>query len=433
MDLAVFERRRRVVREQMTDGVLVLAAADEFIRNSDVEHAYRQDSDFYYLTGLAEPQCLLVMTTGESPKTILFVRPRDKERETWDGPRVGIEGAVAQLGADEAHPIGELAARLPALLSGHHRLYYGFGVHAYADAKLVDALVKARGLGRRGKPWPTQLVDTSTLLHGLRWRKAPEEISAMRRAIEITGEGHRRAMRMAAPGKYEYELEAELRHAFRAAGCERSAYEPIVGSGPNATILHHIRNDRQLQDGELVLIDAGCEYDYYASDITRTFPVSGHFSDSQRRIYEIVLEAQHAAFDAIRPGVTLDDVHDAAVRRIAQGLIELKFIEGPLEVAVEEKRYKRYYMHSTGHYLGMDVHDVGVFGVDGKPPALEPGVVITVEPGIYVSPDDDTVAAEYRGIGVRIEDDALVTHDGIENLSAAIPTAPAEVERWVQG
>lgn len=427
MDLAVFERRRRVVREQMTDGVLVLAAADEFIRNSDVEHAYRQDSDFYYLTGLAEPQCLLVMTTGESPKTILFVRPRDKERETWDGPRVGIEGAVAQLGADEAHPIGELAARLPALLSGHHRLYYGFGVHAYADAKLVDALVKARGLGRRGKPWPTQLVDTSTLLHGLRWRKAPEEISAMRRAIEITGEGHRRAMRMAAPGKYEYELEAELRHAFRAAGCERSAYEPIVGSGPNATILHHIRNDRQLQDGELVLIDAGCEYDYYASDITRTFPVSGRFTPEQRAVYEIVLEAQLAAIDRTRAGNHWNDPHDAAVRVITRGLKKLGLLDGSLNRLIRDGEYQKYFMHRTGHWLGMDVHDVGDYKIGEQWRQLESGMVTTVEPGIYL-PEGGKLPAKFRNIGIRIEDDVLVTANGPDVLSKGLVKEPDAIE-----
>jgi Xaa-Pro aminopeptidase len=433
MDGAVFERRREAARQLMNGGVLVLFAAAEFIRNGDVEHAYRQDSDFYYLTGLDEPGSVLVMTCGSESKTTLFVRPRDKERETWDGPRVGVEGAVERLGATEAFPIAELDAKLPALLSGHDCLYYRFGVHAHADTTLIDALTRARNLGRRGRLWPTRVVDSATIVHRMRWRKDDEEVAAMRKAIEITGLGHQRAMQLAAPGKFEFELEAELRHVFRRAGCERVAYQPIVGSGPNATILHHIKNDRQLRDGDLVLIDAGCEYDYYAADVTRTFPANGRFSDAQRRVYDIVLEAQKAAFDAIAPGVTLDDAHHAALERITEGLIELEFIEGPLGDALEQQRYKPFYMHRTGHTLGMDVHDVVVPGDGEKLAPLEPGVVITVEPGIYVAVDEQSVPEEYRGIGIRIEDDALVTSDGCENLSAAIPTAPAEVERWMQG
>lgn len=427
MDASVFESRRARAREVMGEGVLVVFSAPEFIRNGDVEHEYRQDSNFQYLTGLDEPECALVLTTGENPTFTLFVRERNKEREIWDGPRAGLEGAKQRYGADAAYPIGELAQRLPELLLGHGKLYYRFGVHGVQDERLIDALRRCHSLRRR-KRYPTELIDSARVLHALRFRKTPEEVEAMRQAIRITGEAHLAAMRACAPGRFEYELEAELRYVFCKGGSHRAAYTPIVGSGPNATILHYIQNDRRIEAGDLVLIDAGCEFDYQAADVTRTFPASGKFSEPQRRLYELVLGAQQAAFATIAPGASLDEMHSASLRHITLGLIELGFIEGPFEMALSDKRFQRYFMHGTGHYLGMDVHDVAPPPADGKAQKFEPGVVITVEPGIYVAPDDDSVPAEYRGIGIRIEDDVMVTESGYENLTAAIPRSVSEIE-----
>jgi Xaa-Pro aminopeptidase len=425
---SVFAERRAALCQRMEHGVLVLFAAPEFIRNNDVHHPYRQDSDFFYLSGLDEPESVLVLTVGEQRSLTLFVRTRNKDREIWDGPRAGVEGAATRFGADHAYPIEELAKRLPELLKGHERLYYRFGTHAEHDSCLIAALVRARAISRRSGGAPTQIIDTSAVLHEQRRRKGPDEIAKMRRAVEITREAHLAAMRRARPGCYEYELEAELNAVFRGRGGERAAYSSIVGSGPNATILHHVKNDRQMRDGELVLIDAGCEFEYYAADITRVFPVSGTFTPEQRHIYDIVLGAQQAAMDVIRPGVSQDDVHAASLRHITTKLIDAGFIDGPLELALSEGRFKPFFMHSTGHYLGMDVHDVGSEKMNDKARPLEAGVVITVEPGIYIAVDNEKVPEAYRGIGVRIEDDVLVTADGYENLSASIPKSAHEIE-----
>lgn len=406
-------------------------AAPEALRNDDVHHEYRQESDFFYLTGLEEPECVCVLRAGESPRYTLFLRERDRSRETWDGPRLGVEGAKEQLGADDAFPIAELDKRLPGLLAGHRRLHYRFGVRDEHDRRLLAALVRARALGRRGQGAPSEIIDTAETVHRLRWQKSAEDLLAMRRAIDISAEAHRAAMRVTRAGRYEYELEAELRHVFRREGSRRAAYPPIVGSGPNATILHHVQNDRQLRAGELVLIDAGCEFDYFAADITRTFPVSGRFSEPQRRCYEVVLAAQHAAFAAVAPGATLKSVHDAAVGVLVDGLCELGLVQGPPKEALEQERYKPFYMHRTGHYLGMDVHDCAPPEAFREPLPMTPGVVITVEPGLYIAPDQPDVPAEYRGIGIRIEDDVLVTESGYENLSAALPTQAAEIEALV--
>ncbi len=430
MDRSHYEDRRAAVRAEMGSGALLIFATPEFIRNGDVEHEYRQDSNFHYLTGLEEPQSALLLTAGETPEFILFVRPRDEAREIWDGPRIGVEGAKG-LGADQTFPIDELDQRLPELLAPHDRLYYRLGIQEEYDMRVIRALRKTYRAAPRGNGPPMHVVNAGTVINPLRFRKTAPELEAMRRAITVTGEAHRAAMAITRDGSYEYELEAELRRVFRRSGSQRAAYAPIVGSGPNATILHHIRNDRRMTNGELVLIDAGCEYDYIASDITRTFPVSGKFSGAQRQVYDVVLRAQKAAFSATRAGVTLKDIHDASVAVIAEGLVELNLIDGPVEQAIEEGRYKKYFMHRTGHFLGMDVHDVGLPFVAGEPPALVPGAVITVEPGIYIAQKDDSVPEAFRGIGIRIEDDVLVTDDGYDNLSAAIPTDPEEVEALV--
>lgn len=428
-----FKERRARLLGQMPAGVLVLFSMPTAIRNNDVEHEYRQSSDFFYLSGFDEPDSVLVLSSAaEKEKFVLFVRPKDPERETWDGRRAGVEGALKEFGADAAYPIAELAAKLPELLLGASELHYALGRHREQDDVLLAALEGARRRGRRGAIYPTRLVDAEVLLHEQRLYKQPEELAIMRRAARISGEAHVAAMKSARPGLNECEIDALFRGIFRKNGCERPAYEPIVGSGPNATILHYRRNNRVMQDGELLLIDAGCELDYYASDVTRTFPVNGRFSPEQRAVYEIVLAAQERAIAATKPGATLDEIHLASAEVITKGLIELGLVEGPLEQAMAEQRYKTYYMHKCSHWLGMDVHDVGAYYQAGKARPLEPGMVLTVEPGIYVSEHATGPAERYRGIGVRIEDDVLVTASGNEVLTADIPRTVDDVERACQ-
>lgn len=421
------ERRKRVLRA-IEPGILIVPAAAVAIRNNDVEHEYRQDSDFFYLTGYEEPDSVLVIASNAEQSFVLFVRPRDPEREVWDGARAGVEGAVRDFGADAAFPIAEFESKLPDLLKDQTRLFYRLGRDRKFDDLVLAGIDRARAKARLGSNWPTQIVDPSTIVHELRLIKSKDELERMRRAVSITADGHLRAMVEAAPGKYEFEIEGVLRERFHAGGAERCAYAPIVGSGPNATVLHYRKNGRKLEAGDLLLIDAGCEFQYYAADVTRTFPVGGRFSAPQRAIYDIVLEAQLASIEATRPGKTLEDVHRESARVIAEGLIRLGIIEGPLDLALEEQRYKPYFMHRTSHWLGMDVHDVGRYHVGGKPRELEPGMVITVEPGIYIA-ENSLAPEQYRGIGVRIEDDVLVTPDGHLVLSAAIPKQVNDVER----
>lgn len=427
---SVFEARRKQVASMLGDAVLVVFAAPEVLRNNDVHFDYRQDSDFYYLTGFDEPDSALVLSGREQTLT-MFVRPKDKLRETWDGPRLGVEAAKPHFGATQVLPFSSLTEELPKLLLGHTRLYCRLGERPEDEQRILAALRQARRLARRAKLAPSEFVDTSVILHEMRRVKSATEAALMRKAAEITEEGHRSAMRLAKPGVNEYEVEALLHRVFRERGAERQAYRPIVGSGANATILHYIKNDRVMQDGDLLLIDAGCEFSYYAADVTRTFPVNGKFSPAQKRIYEIVLGAQEQAIAAARPGVVFDDLHAICLRVITEGLIDLGLIPGPLEVALAEERYKPFFMHSTGHYLGMDVHDVGTYSLSGKPRPFDPGVVVTIEPGIYIAQDNTDVPAEYRGIGVRIEDDILITASSAENLTANIPKSVADVEAAV--
>jgi len=423
-----FRARRESVLEAIHPGALVVFSAPVALRNNDVEHEYRQDSDLYYLTGFDEPDSVLVLRSVGAPRATLFVRPRDPEHETWDGPRAGVEGAVRDFGADESHPIAELDARLPELLKGAPRLFYRLGRESAADARVLAAIASLRRQTRSAVVWPAAIHEPEAILHEMRLTKSREELELMRRAIEITGEAHAELMHVTRPGMHEYELEALLRRRFRERGSERPAYSPIVGSGPNATILHHRKNDRRILDGELVLVDAGCEYGYYAADVTRTYPANGRFSPAQRAVYEVVLASQLAAIERTREGATLDDVHVAALDVIVDGLIELGLIEGPREPAIEEKRFRPFFMHRTSHWLGMDVHDVGRYFHDGAPRPLAAGMVLTVEPGIYVSAKAP-VNPEFLGIGVRIEDDVLVGSDGPVVLSASIPKTVDEVER----
>lgn len=426
----IFEERRRRVAASLDGAALLLFSAPEQLRNNDVHHDYRQDSDFFYLTGFDEPGSALLLRGGTPPVLTMFVQPKDKLRETWDGPRLGVEAAKVHFGATDVYPSSRLEEELPKLLLDHHRLYCRLGERREDEERILAALRQARRLARRLKFAPSELVDTSVLIHEMRRIKSDVETAAMRRAASITEEAHRLAMGFAKPGVNEREVEALLTRVFRERGAERTAYRPIVGSGNNATILHYIKNNRDIREGELLLIDAGCEYEYYAADVTRTFPVSGRFTDPQRRIYEIVLRAEEEAVSAAKPGVTFDELHAITVRVITEGLVDVGLIPGPVDTAISEERYKAFYMHSAGHYLGMDVHDVGRYSADGKARPLEPGVVLTVEPGIYISADAD-VPEEYRGIGIRIEDDILITSDGYENLTGTIPRSIADVEAAV--
>lgn len=426
------EARRAAVCAQLGEDVLVLPSAPVTLRNNDVDHEYRQGSDFFYLTGFEEPDCVLVLS-GRPEGYVLFVRRRDPEREIWDGRRSGVEGAVENYGADRAHAIEELDQKLVDLLENVTRVHYQLGRDRSGDrrdfdARFLDVLDRVRARGRGGSDWPTEIVDPRVILHELRLKKSPFELDCMRKAAEITVEAHRGAMAACRPGMYEYEIEALLLQRFRRRGSQRVAYPSIVGSGPNATILHYRENDRCMRDGELLLIDAGAEFAYYAADVTRTFPVGGRFTAAQRALYQIVLDAQLAAIDRCRPGSTLDSIHDAAARVIAAGLLDLGFLSGSVDEVLEQKALKPYFMHRTSHWLGMDVHDVGRYHSDRKPRLLEPGMVITVEPGIYVAEGDENVAPEFRGIGIRIEDDVVITTGEPEVLTEAAPKTIEAVE-----
>ena len=428
VDFSPHVRRRKRVEQEIGQGVLVLFAALPTLRNNDVAHEFRQDSDFYYLTGFDEPDAALVIVGGDSARSVLLVSPKDPERELWDGARLGVEGARS-LGVDEVFPIAELAEQLPRLLLERTHVVCRFGGDSLVDQRLVRALAAARRQTRRGASCPSSLVDVATLVHEMRRNKESAEVALLEQAISISAEAHLAAMRRARPGAYEYEIEALLRGAFRARGSERVAYEPIVGSGPNATVLHYVKNQRQMQEGDLLLIDAGCEYGYYAADITRTFPVSGRFSSAQRAVYDVVLAAQSACIAAAAPGATLEALHQVATRVICEGLIQLRVLNGTPEEVETAGSYKPYFMHKTSHYLGMDVHDVGRYFDQGKPRPLEPGVVITIEPGLYFSLEAPESAARYRGLGIRIEDDLLIEPNGARVLSHAVPKEAHEVER----
>jgi Xaa-Pro aminopeptidase len=425
-------RRREAFFDAMAaaspSAVAVIPSAPVFIRNNDVEHEYRQDSDMFYMTGFDEPESVAVLD-AVTRKVTLFVRPRDPEREVWDGPRAGVDGAKSRYGADEAFVISELDEKLPGLLQNHRRVYYRLGHNRKFDDRLLGGIDRVRMRQRTGVSAPSEIVDPGSVVHEMRLRKTPSEIEAMRTAARITREAHELAMSRTKPGMHEYEVEALLLDTFRRHGSERPAYGSIVGSGPNACVLHYRKNDRLIHGGELLLIDAGCEYGYYASDVTRTFPVGKPFSREQQAIYELVLEAQVEGIEATRVGANLDAIHKLCVDVIARGLVRLGLLSGEPEKLIESEAYKRFYMHRTSHWLGMDVHDVGGYYEGGKPRPLEAGMVLTVEPGIYIAPDDSTVAPEWRGIGVRIEDDVLVTPSGPEVLTAGIPKSVAELRQ----
>jgi Xaa-Pro aminopeptidase len=429
----VFAARRQRFLERMGPGaVAIVQGARLLTRSADTEFPFRQDSDFHYLTGFDHPHATAVLRTDGGPAYSLFVEPRDRAAETWTGYRPGVEGAVADYGADEAYPIDALDGRLPALLERAQRLLHVLGRDTRLDARIVEILELMRLRSRQGLDPAAEIVDPRRVLHEMRLRKEPAEIEIMRRAAAISAEAHREAAKLAEEGRFEYELEAALLHQFRRHGAAGPAYSSIVGGGRNATVLHYIRNDQKLTDGELVLIDAGCELEGYASDVTRTYPVGGVYRGAQRAVYEAVLEANLAGLALAKPGATLPQIHQATTRKLVEGMVELGLLAGDVDELIRSEAHRRFYMHNTSHWLGLDVHDVGPYAVDGKPRVLEPGMVFTIEPGLYVAADDASAPAELRGIGVRIEDDVAITAGGCENLTAAIPKHPADVEAWVR-
>ena len=428
---SVFARRRRTLMERMGPGsVAVLPAAPSAPRNRDIHYPYRQDSDFYYLTGFPEPEAIAVLAPGGEQEFLLFCRERDPQMEIWHGRRAGPRGAVERYGADNAHPIAQLDQLLPPLLENRERVFYAIGYNPDFDRRVMDWINRVRGQARTGVRAPVTFIALEHLLHAMRLYKEPEEIAVMRESARIACEAHRRAMRACRPGMMEYQIEAEIFHTFLGNGAGWS-YPAIVGGGDNSCILHYIENNAELRDGDLLLIDAGAEFRGYASDITRTFPVNGRFSDAQREIYELVLDAQLAAIDIIQPGVSWIAIHDEAVRVLTAGLIRLSILKGTLKQNLEDGSYRRFYMHKTGHWLGLDVHDVGDYRIEGDYRLLEPGMVLTVEPGLYIPPGARGVAKKWQGIGVRIEDDVLVTKDGYDILSADAPKSVDEIEGWM--
>jgi len=425
------DRRTAVVqrmREQSGGGLALLPTAAEAARNRDSMFPYRHDSYFYYMSGFPEPEAVIALVAdADGDRHVLFCREKDQEREIWDGFRYGPDAAREIFGFDEAHPIAELDRILPELAADRPALYTPIGLFAAWDRKITDLLNEVRKRVRTGVAAPEEIVDVRQLIDILRLVKDEHEIALMRRAAAISAGAHRRAMDRTRVGWHEYQVEAELAHEFLRSGAQAVAYPSIVAGGPNACVLHYRDNSRQLQDGELLLIDAGCEYQGYASDITRTFPVSGRFTGPQKAVYEVVLAAQQACLDAVRPGVEFHDYHKTAERVLAQGYIDLGLCRGTLDEVLETETYKQFYMHRAGHWLGMDVHDAGLYQVKGASQKLVPGMVLTVEPGTYIRPADN-VPDEFWDIGIRIEDDVLVTASGIENMTLAAPKSVSDVE-----
>jgi Xaa-Pro aminopeptidase len=421
-------RRRRLMDAIGPDAAAIFAAAPVAVRSNDVDYPYRQDNDLLYLTGFPEPEAVCVLTPGHAEEVVLFVRPRDPQRETWTGRRVGVDGAITGYGAQAAYTIDQLDEKIGAYVADRERLFYTLGRDAAFNQRVLGWVQQWRQLRPRSGKGPTALLDAAELVHEMRLLKTAEEVACLRRAIEIAAEGHGAAMRTVRPGMHEYEVEALLDYTFRRRGGSGPAYPSIVAAGTNATILHYTTNDQCMRDDELVLIDAGAEYAGYCADITRTFPVGPRFSVAQRAMYDIVLAAQRAAIDAVRPGVPFDAPHQRALGVLVDGMLELGLLTGDREEILAKELYRPLYLHRTSHWLGMDVHDVGKYRLNDQPRLLEAGMVLTIEPGLYVGAERDDVPGCYRGIGVRIEDDVLVTADGHDVLSAAVPKEPADIE-----
>ncbi|WP_417511531.1 Xaa-Pro aminopeptidase [Methylophaga sp.] len=424
-----FAKRRQHLMDIMgPDTIAVLPNAPVANRNRDVDYPYRSDSSFHYLTGFDEPESVLVLIPErEHGEYILFCRERDLDKEIWDGYRAGQEGAIAEFGADDSYPISDLDDILPGLLEGKEKVYYTMGNQPSFDQHMVSWLNHLRQAARSGKHSPTEIIELEHCLNELRLFKSSQEIKAMKQAASVSAQAHIRAMQFTKPGKWEYEVEAEIIHEFMKNGCRSPAYPSIVGGGENGCILHYIENSAKLKNNELLLIDAGAEFECYAGDITRTFPVNGKFTTAQAAVYQIVLNAQKAAIAAVKPGNHWNQPHEAAVEVLTQGLVELGILNGNVDQLIEEGAYREFYMHRTGHWLGMDVHDVGDYKVGGEWRLLEPGMVLTVEPGLYIR-DQEHVDKKWHFIGIRIEDDVLVTKDGCEVLTEAAPKEIDEIE-----
>jgi Xaa-Pro aminopeptidase len=430
IDLSTYRKRRAALARGMHSGVAVIPTAPERTRNRDTHYLYRFDSYFYYMTGFIEPESVLVLIAGKNPKSLLFCRDKDQAREIWDGFRHGPRGAKRRFGFDEAHPISKLDELMPKFLSDQPALFYPIGADSAWDERAVRWINRVKEQARTGVAAPREIKDVCELLDDMRLVKDAQELATMRRCAGIASAAHRRAMLATRPGAMEYQVEAELAHEFRSHGAQAPSYPPIVAGGANACVLHYVQNDGKLKAGDLLLIDAGCELDGYASDITRTFPVSGKFSAPQKDLYELVLAAQAAGITAVRPGAKFEAYHNAAVKVLARGFIDLKLCKGSVDKVIEKGDYRRFYMHRTGHWLGLDVHDAGDYKKNGKPVTLQPGMVVTVEPGCYIRPAKN-VPKHFWNIGIRIEDDVAVTATGREVLTNP-PKSVREIEQTMQ-
>lgn len=430
------KRRRNLMRQMGDDSIAILPGAHEVIRSRDTHYPFRQDSNLAYLTGFPEPEAMAVFIPGRSQgEFIIFCRDKDRSREIWDGFRAGPEGAQAEYGADDAFPIADMDDILPGLIEGREKVYYSMGSHPDFDSKLLSWINHIRAQSRAGVLPPGEIIDLEHMIHEMRVIKSSSELATMRKAGKISAEAHCKAIRACKPGMYEYQLQALIEHEFADKGAIAPAYSSIVGGGQNACILHYIENRAALNDGDLVLIDAGCEYQGYAADITRTFPVNGKYSAEQKAIYEIVLESQKVAIDACRVGNTYNIPHEASLEIIVEGLRDLKLLKGSLEEILENGSYREFYMHRVGHWLGMDVHDAGDYKVDGANSSwreFEAGMVTTIEPGIYIHADNKKVPAKWRGIGIRIEDDIAIKKKGPECMTSGVPKEVEEVEKLMK-
>ncbi len=428
------KRRRQLMQLMSPNSIAIIPSAPVTVRNRDVEHPFRQDSDFYYLSGFAEEHAVLVLIPGrEHGEYVLFCQEKIKEQEIWTGRRVGPEAAPKVLGCDDAFPISDIDDILPGLIEGKDRIYASLGVSPEFDRQLMQWVNHIKAQVRNGATPPHEFSALDHLLHDIRLIKSPAEVALMQRACDISADAHTRAMQMVKPGMYEYELDAELMRTFMAAGSRWPAYPSIVGTGDNACILHYTHNNAEIKDGDLILIDAGCELDYYASDITRTFPANGKFSAPQRQLYQLVLDANYAAIAQVKAGNHWNQPHEAAVRVLTEGLVKLGLLQGDVDELIEALAFRQFYMHKTGHWLGMDVHDVGEYRIDGEWRILEEGMVMTIEPGLYIAPDDETVDAQWRGIGIRIEDDVVVTKTGCQVLTSKVVKDIDAIEALMAG
>ncbi|MCG2633324.1 MAG: Xaa-Pro aminopeptidase [Gammaproteobacteria bacterium] len=429
-----FARRRRALLKAIGDGVMIVPTGPVRRRNSDVEYPYRSDSDFYYLSGFPEPEAVLVLCPGRAHgQYILFCRERDAEKEAWNGDRAGLEGAVERYGADDAFPVTDIDDIMPGLMENRSKLYYSMGRHSEFDRRVLGWVNQLRGQARSGVHVPGEFVDPGHLIHDMRLIKSAAERRIMAAAARLSCKAHIAAMEICQPGMWEYQIEAQLLSSFMAGGSRSPAYPSIVGGGQNGCVLHYGSNNAQLQDGDLLLIDAGAELENYAADITRTFPVNGHYSDPQKALYEVVLAAQAAAIEQVRPGNHWNNPHEAAVRVLTEGLVDLGLLQGEVSELIETEAYRPFYMHRTGHWLGMDVHDVGDYKIDDAWRLLEPGMVLTVEPGLYIRAGTGGVDERWWNIGIRIEDDVVVTKTGHKVLTDGVPKSVAEIERVMSG